>query len=119
VLEFQRRRGAQPIAEGGSRAGRWLAERAESELGDEPAADAGEDEGGDDPRLLHELFRTVVEMVRGEFEGRTWVAFWRTVIDGQRPVDVAAELSLSPAAVRMAKCRVLGRVREQLGDTVD
>jgi RNA polymerase sigma-70 factor (ECF subfamily) len=114
ALEFQRRRATQPLAEGGSDVGRRLADRADST---DPAEAGGAQE--DDPQLLHDLFRTVVEMVRAEFEECTWVAFWRTVIDGQRPVDVAAELSTSPAAVRMAKCRVLARVREQLGDSID
>jgi RNA polymerase sigma-70 factor (ECF subfamily) len=115
VLAFQRRRGSQPQAEGGSEMGRRLEAQVDSDAGNASAdsTDAGEQ---DDPKLLHDLFHTVVEMVRMEFEERTWVAFWRTVIDGQRPVDVAAELSISPAAVRMAKCRVVRRVREQLGD---
>jgi DNA-directed RNA polymerase specialized sigma24 family protein len=30
--------------------------------------------------------------------------------------DVAAELSMSPGAVRVAKSRVLQRLREELGD---
>lgn len=115
VLAFQRRRGSQPQAEGGSEFGRRLVELEDSGAA-VGAADAGDADASDDPNLLHELFRTVVEMVRSEFEERTWAAFWRTVIDGQRPVDVAAELSVSPAAVRMAKCRVVRRVREQLGD---
>jgi RNA polymerase sigma-70 factor (ECF subfamily) len=119
VLEFHRRRGTQPVAEGGSDGGRRLAQRADSGAGIDPAEVGVDDEEEDDPELLHELFRTVVEMVRAEFAERTWVAFWRTVIDGQRPVDVAAELSISPASVRMAKCRVLARVREQLGDSIE
>jgi RNA polymerase sigma-70 factor, ECF subfamily len=116
VLAFHRRRGSQPQAEGGSEMGRRLEAQADSDAGIAPL-DSSEE--ADDSKLLHDLFRTVVEMVRMEFEERTWVAFWRTVIDGQRPVDVAAELSISPAAVRMAKCRVVRRVREQLGDCVD
>ena len=120
VLAFHRRCGSQPQAEGGSDMGRRLEAQADSDAGIAPldSSDAAAEEQ-DDPKLLHDLFRTVVEMVRMEFEERTWVAFWRTVIDGQRPVDVAAELSISPAAVRMAKCRVVRRVREQLGDCVD
>jgi RNA polymerase sigma-70 factor (ECF subfamily) len=116
VLAFHRRRGSQPQAEGGSEMGRRLEAQADSDAGIAPL-DSSEE--ADDPKLLHDLFHTVVEMVRMEFEERTWVAFWRTVIDGQRPVDVAAELSISPAAVRMAKCRVVRRVREQLGDCAD
>jgi RNA polymerase sigma-70 factor, ECF subfamily len=114
VLEFQRRRSSQPQAEGGPENERRLGVLADSHA--DTGAEDPTAEDDDDPKLVHDLFHTVMEMVRNEFEERTWLAFWRTVIDGQRPVDVAAELNVSPAAVRMAKCRVVRRVREQLGD---
>src|SRR5262245_10319928 len=31
----------------------------------------------------------VLDLVRQEFEERTWAAFWRTAIDGRAPADVA------------------------------
>jgi RNA polymerase sigma-70 factor (ECF subfamily) len=62
------------------------------------------------------LFYRAVDLVRGEFEERTWQAFWRTTIDGQTPRDVGADLHMSPGAVRVAKSRVLHRLREELGD---
>ena len=45
-----------------------------------------------------------------------WQSFWRTAIDGRTPGEVGAELSMSAGAVRVAKCRVLKRLREELGD---
>jgi RNA polymerase sigma-70 factor (ECF subfamily) len=69
---------------------------------------AGEEEGG--------LFHRALELIQAEFEARTWQAFWRTVIEGQNPKDVAADLGMSPGAVRVAKSRVLHRLREELGD---
>ena len=57
-----------------------------------------------------------LELVRAEFEPRSWGAFWRVEIDKQTAKDVAEELGMTPAAVRMAKSRVLRRVREELGD---
>ena len=57
-------------------------------------------------------------MVRGEFEERTWQAFWQTVVEGRSPVDLAADLGVSPAAVRMAKSRVLRRLKEAFGDLI-
>jgi RNA polymerase sigma-70 factor (ECF subfamily) len=65
------------------------------------------------------LVHRALELIRLEFEDRTWQAFWRTAVDGQSPNDVAGELSMSPGAVRVAKCRVLQRLREELGDLVD
>jgi RNA polymerase sigma-70 factor (ECF subfamily) len=51
-----------------------------------------------------------------EFEERTWQAFWRTAVDGRSAADVGAELGMTPGAVRVAKSRVLHRLREELGD---
>jgi len=62
------------------------------------------------------LFARALDLIRGEFEERTWAAFWRTAVEGQAPKDVAADLSMSPGAVRVAKFRVLHRLREELGD---
>lgn len=62
------------------------------------------------------LFYRALELVQAEFEVRTWQAFWRTAIEGQRAKDVAADLGMSPGAVRVAKSRVLHRLREELGD---
>jgi RNA polymerase sigma-70 factor (ECF subfamily) len=62
------------------------------------------------------LLARALELIRGEFEPRTWQAFWRTAIEDQAARDVAAALGMSPGAVRVAKSRVLRRLREELGD---
>lgn len=60
------------------------------------------------------FFGRVLDVVRLEFEERTWQAFWRTTIAGRSPKDVGAELAMSQGAVRVAKSRVLKRLREEL-----
>jgi RNA polymerase sigma-70 factor, ECF subfamily len=62
------------------------------------------------------LFQRGLDLIRNEFEERTWQAFWRMAVAGRTASEVAAELSMSPGAVRMAKLRVLKRLREELGD---
>jgi RNA polymerase sigma-70 factor (ECF subfamily) len=62
------------------------------------------------------LHRAALDLVRSEFEDRTWQAFWLTTIEGRVPADLSAELTMSPAAIRQAKYRVLRRLREELGD---
>lgn len=57
-----------------------------------------------------------LEIVQAEFEDRTWQAFWRTVVDDQPTAQVAEELHMSVNAVRLAKSRVLRRLREEFGD---
>jgi RNA polymerase sigma-70 factor (ECF subfamily) len=71
---------------------------------------------GEDSRSQQQssTFLVGMEMVQAEFEDRTWQAFWRTTVDGVPTSVVAAELEMSINAVRLAKSRVLRRLREQL-----
>ena len=39
-----------------------------------------------------------LELVRDEFEPRTWQMFWLTFAEERSPVDVAAEMGVTPAA---------------------
>lgn len=66
--------------------------------------------------LLGALYREALGLVRGEFEEKTWQAFWRTAAEGRSPAAVAADLGATPAAVRQAKSRVLRRLKEVLGE---
>jgi RNA polymerase sigma-70 factor (ECF subfamily) len=109
ALAHQRARNRQPDSLGGSSA----LQRLHDLPGPEPEAEDAEEEG-----QVSALFHRALEMLRGEFEPRTWQAFWRTTVDAQPARDVAAELGTTANAVRMAKSRVLRRLREELGDLV-
>lgn len=100
-----RRQGAQPVAAGGSEAQQRLLQ-IPVEDSEEPST------AGDSARMV----RQVLELIRVEFENRTWQAFWRAVIDGHRPADIAADLGISTNAVYVAKSRVCQRLREELAD---
>lgn len=65
---------------------------------------------------LRDLMKRAMEQVRGEFEHRTWEIFSRAVIDQIPTGIVAVEFGIQPATVRQVRCRVLKRLREQLGD---
>lgn len=55
-----------------------------------------------------------MELLEAEFEPRTWQMFWRVTAEGQAVKDVAADFGVTPGAVRVAKSRVLQRLREEL-----
>jgi RNA polymerase sigma-70 factor (ECF subfamily) len=111
VLQHFRRRGRHPKASGGTDAYLRLQQ---VEVGG--AADAPDEE--DLAEELDGLRRRALELVRSEFEASTWQAFWRTVVEGRSPADIAAELGVSAAAVRMAKSRVLHRLKEEFGELI-
>jgi RNA polymerase sigma-70 factor (ECF subfamily) len=66
-------------------------------------------------RGQNETFHRALVVLRSEFEERTWLAFWRSVVDEQQAAIVGADLGMTPNAVRRAKCRVLKRLRQELG----
>src|SRR6185503_20926783 len=46
----------------------------------------------DEELLCGQLYRRLLEQLRGEFEQRTWDIFWRSVIDNKPTSTVAREL---------------------------
>ena len=60
--------------------------------------------------------RRALELASGDFESRTWQAFWRTAVEGDTPQDVAADLGLSVWAVYKARSRVLTKLRSEFED---
>jgi RNA polymerase sigma-70 factor (ECF subfamily) len=79
---------------------------------DDVADPAGDPFGEEDYR--HEIIRRALALLRPDFEPATWEAFQQTVALGRPTAEAAAELGLSVNAVRIARCRVLRRLRQQL-----
>jgi len=109
VRDHLRRRAAEPAAAGGSNAAFERLQALDS------GASSGSPAMGDDG-ILDELLRKALDSIRGEFHDRTWRAFWGVVVEGRAAADVAADLEMSPGSVRVAKSRVLLRLRRELGD---
>jgi RNA polymerase sigma-70 factor (ECF subfamily) len=65
------------------------------------------------------LVQRALEVMQSEFQPATWKACWSMVVEDRPATDVAAELGLSPGAVRSAKFRVLTRLREELQGLLD
>jgi RNA polymerase sigma-70 factor (ECF subfamily) len=109
VWDHFRRRAGEPMAAGGT----------EATLRMQQIGDGGplEDQAKwTDEVLLDDLLRCALESIKGEFHERTWLAFWGVVVEGRATADVAADLEMKPGAVRVAKSRVLLRLRRELGD---
>lgn len=110
ILVHFRRRGRQPQGLGGTDA---LAQMHEVVDGIIEPLDSAEDEVETDG-----LRRRALEMVRSEFEERTWQMFWLAVIEERSPVDIAVDMGVTPAAVRKAKSRVLHRLKNQFAEMI-
>src|SRR5262249_4512515 len=68
--------------------------------GAEPA-----DDPADPPES--ELLHRALELIRGDFEPRTWEAFWQTAVEGRAAADVAADLGMTPGPCGGARSCVL------------
>ena len=69
-----------------------------------------------DHELRRALFQRAAEVVRREVQPVTWQAFWETGVLGASPADAARKLGMKIGAVRVAKCRVLVRLREAINE---
>ena len=110
LIDFYRRDADNPDPVGGTEANLRFGQIADSmnAVDDESDSSASDEE--------RQLFLRAIELIREDFKPDTWKAFWRTAVDGCSAQDVADELGMRPGTVRVAKSRVLQRLRDRLGD---
>jgi RNA polymerase sigma-70 factor (ECF subfamily) len=108
VRDHHRRQAREPAATGGTEAAIHMQQIPDLALDEVPGS-------SNDP-LVDELLLKALDSIRGEFQERTWQAFWRVVVEGRTAGDAGADLDMKPGAVRVAKSRVLMRLRRELGD---
>ena len=108
ALDYQRRQRRQPAeAAGGT--------TAHGRIQEVVAADFEPDDGAE----VSGLYQRALEVIRVNFEDKTWQAFWRTAVDGLTSNVAAEELGMAPVAVRVAKSRVLAKLRQELDGLLD
>lgn len=67
-------------------------------------------------QALIDLKARALELVRQSISEKTWQMFWLNLVEGVPTSELAKKFNVSSAAVRMAKARVLSRLRELMGD---
>jgi RNA polymerase sigma-70 factor (ECF subfamily) len=105
IAKFLQKRRIQPIGSGDSNAHQRLAE--------EPDPESDLEEVWEQ-EYRQQLFRVATAQIQKNFAPSTWLAFWRTAVEGKSGAAVAAELGLSVGAVYVARSRVLARLTEQI-----
>lgn len=76
-------------------------------------------EVADDKTELHGLYRRAVDLMKTNFEDRTWKAFWMSVVEERPTAEVCQALGIKPGSVRMARHRVLRLLRDQMGELLE
>lgn len=112
IIDHVRSQTRHVSAHGGSEAATRLQEIEDPMI----AASGKETQQGEERELL---LRHALELVKAEFEPKTWAAFWRTAADGIATHVVAEELGMTSVAVRKAKSRVFQRLRACFVDSED
>jgi RNA polymerase sigma-70 factor (ECF subfamily) len=112
AMDHFRRQSRQPAAAAGGSA----AQHQMAALPNAAELSSRIDDESDDKPAYHGVFLRACDLIRTDFKEKTWTAFWRVVVDGQSPKDVAEELSMRPGTVRVAKSRVLQRLRQEMGE---
>lgn len=109
IQDHFRRQAKRPQAFGGSEIRERINEVPDLEIDDSEQTIATEMTG---------VVGRAVQLVRPEFNDRTWQSFWRVAIEGHATDDVAKDLQTSTAAVRQSNYRVRKRLREVLQDVM-
>lgn len=125
VRDHFRRGGRQPQAVGGTDVQVYFSQLADPHGGDEggvardESTDSSSSSDASDAEELHPLLQGALRLVKERVQPQTWQAFWKVVVDGKTPEEAGNELSMSAGAVRVAKSRVLSRLRAELGESIN
>ena len=103
VVNLLIRQSRHPRGSGDSDLQRWLNEQPEP---------ANEESALFDREEERQIFMWAAERIRSEFKESTWLAFWRTAVEGREPTVVAAELAVSVGTVYVSRSRVMKRLKE-------
>ena len=66
---------------------------------------------------LKELEARALHLIRESTAPRTWQMFWLSTVEQVPTVEIADQFGVTPAAVRVAKARVIGRLRRMFVDS--
>lgn len=106
LRDFQRRQFGLPAAPGGS-AHALIVENI-------PAGTLSSfNDSSSPPRHIQDV-RQALRVIQNDFKERTWQAFWLYAVEELDATEVGGLLEMSPTAVRLAKLRVLQRLKETL-----
>lgn len=69
-------------------------------------------EGELEIELRRQVIRAAADRIRHEFQPTTWLAFWRTGVEGSSIDRTASDLGMTLGAVYAARSRVMARLKD-------
>ncbi len=122
VVDHFRKSQHEPEAAGGTGAQQLLEQIAAPTVpgnGDLSFGDPYLSETQVETRLQLSLLHQALENIRAHFSDTTFKAFWMVAIEGRETAEVAMLLGMRTGTIRVAKSRILKRLRMELGDAID
>lgn len=116
AVDAYRRNKGNPTAEGGTEARIRLQEIS---VPIESMPDVEEDSDPQEQTALKRLYLRAMKLVQAECDPRTWQMFYQVVVENKPAAELARETGVSAASIRMAKSRILRRMREIVGEPLD
>lgn len=110
IADHFRRLKRQPVGKGGTDANLAMANTAD------PLSVDDENEAAQEHAII---VQRAMEIIRPEFEPQNFEAFRQVALEGRSATEVAAELKVSPQAIRQANYRIRRRLRLILEGLVD
>lgn len=84
----------------------------------EQLPDTFDADGWGPSELQRDVVRRIADLLRVDFEERTWRAFWLTCVDGKATHEAADSLRMTPGAVRNARSKVRQRLIAEFGEVL-
>jgi hypothetical protein len=69
-------------------------------------------------RAARSAASTAAPLVQHQVEDRTWTARWKATVESRTTAEAAAEMGITPNAVRLAKSHEFRGLREEMGDLI-
>jgi len=109
MIRWISRQDENDVGSGNSDVKEWLAQQPDPKIVVDDVA------GRDfDIEFQREAFAHAIDAVRGNFQSRTWQAFWMTVVENQSISDVSQQIDLRPGAIYVARSRVMSQLRKEV-----
>jgi RNA polymerase sigma-70 factor (ECF subfamily) len=82
-------------------------------------AEPGDGDAFTELEYRRHLLQRTLELIRPEFQEKTWWAFREHTLEGRPAAAVGAELGMTEGAVYSARFRVMSRLRDELAGFLD
>lgn len=110
LIDFLRSRQRQPASVGGSSFAAQLDDIADPFAGENWASDR---------QVQQTVLSRILQVLKTDFEERTWKSFYLFAIEGKSTEEISHELKMNAGAIRQARSKVRKRLKDEFQELLD